>query len=80
MTLEQFRKARGLSLTALAELLGSKPSTVHGWLNGHRRPSWDWLDRIAEKTKGAVRPNDFSPHVEAAPASISDVTAATEAA
>jgi transcriptional regulator with XRE-family HTH domain len=60
MTLEEFRTSRGLSLTALAELLGSKPSTVHGWLNGHRRPSWDWLDRIAARTGGAVRPNDFS--------------------
>jgi transcriptional regulator with XRE-family HTH domain len=60
MTLEQFRTSRGLSLTALASLLGSKPSTVHGWLNGHRRPSWDWLDRIAERTDGAVKPNDFT--------------------
>lgn len=60
MTLEDFRTSRGLSLTALAELLGSKPSTVHGWLNGHRRPSWEWLDRIADRTGGAVRPNDFS--------------------
>jgi transcriptional regulator with XRE-family HTH domain len=60
MTLEEFRTSRGLSLTALAELLGSKPSTVHGWLNGHRRPSWDWLDRIADRTGGAVRPNDFT--------------------
>jgi transcriptional regulator with XRE-family HTH domain len=60
MTLEEFRTSRGLSLTALADLLGSKPSTVHGWLNGHRRPSWEWLDRIAACTGGAVRPNDFS--------------------
>lgn len=74
MTLEEFRTSRGLSLTALADLLGSKPSTVHGWLNGHRRPSWDWLDRIAERTDGAVRPNDFT--VEDIPKRASKVDAA----
>lgn len=59
MTLDQFRRDRNLRLTDLASLLGAKPSTVHGWLNGHRRPSWEWVERIHEVTGGAVSADDF---------------------
>lgn len=65
MTLSEFKVARGLSLTALAALLGKPVSTVHSWLSGARRPDWDSLAVIQHATGGAVTANDFVPPLPA---------------
>lgn len=61
MTLSEFKAQEGLTLTALASLLGCKVTTVHGWVNGTRRPGWDAVAAIEEKTKGRVTASDFVP-------------------
>lgn len=79
MKLETYRTAEGLSLTELAGKLGRPVSTVHGWLNGDRRPSWIAVAKIERLTEGKVTAADFVPpepaHVAApapqsAPASV----------
>jgi antitoxin CcdA len=59
MDLRAFQAERGLSLSALARLLDRPVSTVHGWVNGTRRPDWAGLADIAKATGGAVTANDF---------------------
>lgn len=66
MTLTDFMAREKLSLTALAALLGRPISTVHGWVSGARRPDWDGLALIQQKTAGAVTPADFLPQPKAA--------------
>lgn len=59
MHLRDFQARQGLSLTALASMLGRPVSTVHAWLNGHRRPDRASMQAIAQATAGAVTANDF---------------------
>jgi len=59
MDLAQYKAERGLTLTALARLLGRPASTVHGCLAGTRRPDWASIEDIARATAGAVTANDF---------------------
>jgi antitoxin CcdA len=59
MDLKAFQAERGLTLSALARLLDRPVSTVHGWVNGTRRPDWASLADIAKATGGAVTANDF---------------------
>ena len=59
MHLREFKAQQGLTLTALAALLGRPVSSVHGWLHGRRRPDHASLRRIQEATGGAVTANDF---------------------
>ena len=59
MHLRDFQARQGLSLTALAAMLGRPVSTVHAWLNGHRRPDRASMQAIALATAGAVTANDF---------------------
>ncbi len=66
MDLQTFQSQRKLSLSALARLLGRPVSTVHGWVNGTRRPDWASLADIARATDGAVTANDFQ-HPTVAP-------------
>ncbi|ONG53276.1 hypothetical protein BKE38_12505 [Pseudoroseomonas deserti] len=61
MTLSEFQKARGLTLVALATLLGHPVSTVHSWLSLKRRPTWTAVADIERKTEGAVTAADFVP-------------------
>ena len=65
MHLRDFQARQGLSLTALAALLGRPVSTVHAWLNGHRRPDRASMQAIAQATAGAVTANDFHGMAEA---------------
>lgn len=61
MTLDEFRTERGLSLKALASLLGFPVSTVHGWVAGTRKPHETLLVRVSAATGGVVRPADLRP-------------------
>jgi transcriptional regulator with XRE-family HTH domain len=66
MKLATYREAEGLSLTDLAARLGRPVSTVHSWLNGDRRPSWDAVASIERATGGQVTAADFVPQAECA--------------
>jgi transcriptional regulator with XRE-family HTH domain len=61
MNLATYQQTEGLSLTALAAKLGRPVSTVHGWLNGDRRPSWTAVADIERATAGKVTAADFVP-------------------
>jgi len=63
--LREWRKERGLSAKAFADLVGSSDASIIRLENGTQTPSFDLLKRIHEATGGAVTPNDFLP-VEAA--------------
>ena len=65
MTLIEFKVVRGLSLTALSELLGFPVSTVAGWLDGRRLPGPELLRRISAATGGAVMPAELRPDLAA---------------
>lgn len=66
MKLDAYLKSEGISLTALAARLGRPVSTVHSWVNGDRRPSWDAAAAIERATGGHVTAADFVPQTEPA--------------
>lgn len=47
LRLRQLLKTKGLTQAALAERLGVSEMTVSTWVNGHRFPSVEVLDRVA---------------------------------
>ena len=60
MTLEQFRKQKGLSHKKLADFLGAtSASTVFRWGNGERMPRKATMKLIEKKTNGKVKPARF---------------------
>lgn len=61
MTIAEYLKANNLTLTAFAASIGEGVTTVHGWVNGRRRPGVIAVARIEEVTDGAVRAGDFVP-------------------
>ena len=65
MTLSEYRKVEGLTLTQLAERLGRPLGTVHGWLNADGRhgrlPDVGVLAEIERRTGGLVTPADLRP-------------------
>lgn len=56
-----YKQAEGLSLTALAERLGKPVTTVHGWLNGQRRPDPEQVAEIVRATDGRVTARGLRP-------------------
>ena len=48
MTLDEFKRVRGLTLIDLARLLSLPVSTTHGYLTGARKPEPDRLANIVE--------------------------------
>lgn len=79
MNLRQFKAKHGLTLTALARLLGRPISTVHGWLNDTRRPDWASIEDILRATGGVVTANDFQGGLPPAGFSEAQTSFATEA-
>ena len=63
MTLEKFRKLKGLSHKKLAEFFGitgkSPGSTIFRWCNKERIPRPEFMKLISEKTKRKVKPSSF---------------------
>lgn len=59
MTLEEYRKAHGITLTAFARMVGVAHSTVLRWETKESLPSRWRMERIQAVTGGAVQPNDF---------------------
>lgn len=65
MTLEEWRKKKGLSYVKLAALLGASHATVaRRWClprgeKGRMIPNEDFMRIIQETTLGNVTPNDF---------------------
>ena len=61
MTLVEYRDRETLTLSALADRLGMRVSTVHGYLSGARRPEPKQCVAIARATNGAVTPRELRP-------------------
>jgi len=60
MTLDEFRKEKGLTYAALARVLGATHATiVRRWCIGDKMPSKKYMVTIQEVSQGAVQPNDF---------------------
>jgi len=54
MDLATYKATEKLTLTALAAKLGFGISTVHGWLDGRRKPALEALPQIMARTEGKV--------------------------
>ncbi len=54
MTIQEYKTSEKLTLTALADLLGVKRSTLISWYYGTRRPSLERAQQVADRTDGAV--------------------------
>lgn len=59
MKLSQYRKAKGLTLDAIAEKIGRSAATVSRIERGLNKPDWATMLAIEEATNGDVTPNDF---------------------
>jgi transcriptional regulator with XRE-family HTH domain len=59
MTLKDYLALPGHTATKLATETGVSVSTITRAAEGKTIPSRDLMNLIAEKTKGAVMPNDF---------------------
>jgi hypothetical protein len=77
MTIAEYLKKNGMSLTAFAASIEEGVTTVHGWMSGRRRPGLASLVAIERVTDGAVRAIDFLP---ATPAVANVPTSSTKAA
>jgi hypothetical protein len=65
MTLREYMDHEGLNLSGLAARLGKPVPTVHGWITKRRRPGWDDVALIEERTGGLVAAADFVPRKKA---------------
>lgn len=65
MTLSDYMKAEGLTLTALAARLGKSPGAVSDLLTGRRLPGVGALADLSARTGGQVTPSDLRPDVAA---------------
>lgn len=59
MKIADYMAAHGLSPDTMRNRLGCSEGAVRKWMYGERRPSSEWMLKIAETTEGAVQPNDF---------------------
>lgn len=59
MTLKDYLALPGHSATMLATQVGVSVSTITRAAEGKTIPGRDLMQSIAEKTRGAVMPNDF---------------------
>lgn len=57
--LREYRTAKGLTQSELAEAVGVKKATISRIENGERTPSMSLVSRICEATKGELTANDF---------------------
>ncbi len=61
MDLATYKTTEGLTLTGLAAKLGFGVSTVHGWLDGRRKPALEALPQILARTGGKVTLAELRP-------------------
>lgn len=59
MRIDQYIASNGLTLEKFGDLVGVNHTTVSRWVRGVSFPSSRVMRVIAEKTGGAVQPNDF---------------------
>ena len=59
MKLADFMAKHGLSFSDMKDRLGCSEGAVRKWVYGERRPSQEWMTRIAAANDGEVQPNDF---------------------
>lgn len=59
MKLVSYLARERITQTDLARELGVPPSTVHGWVSGRRRPSYQMAEALRRATRGEVRMEDF---------------------
>lgn len=60
MKLDEFRKAKGMTYSQLAHLLGVKHATIaKRWCAHTVLPGKEAMQIIKEVTMGSVQPNDF---------------------
>ena len=57
--LRSYRKSKGLTLQAMASLVGIDASNLSRIETGKQPPSADLLIKVAEATSGEVTPNDM---------------------
>ena len=57
--LELYCKQHNWSPADLAKRLGVHRNSIHRYLRGDRRPSWEVLERLRTVTKGRITANDF---------------------
>lgn len=68
MKLRDYLDREKLTITAFAGQVGVSHAAIVRYINGTRRPEWPVIDKIAEITKGDVRPDDFFDAPAPAPA------------
>lgn len=61
MRLGIWLKKEGLRRVHFADQINVDRATISRYVTGARRPDWDVLQRIVERTKGAVTADDFLP-------------------
>ena len=66
MKLSDYLAQDGVSIFALAEMVGVTPQAIYRWADGSRRPRAGALEKLVVATKGQVQPNDFYQHASAA--------------
>ncbi len=59
MELSLYLKSHNVSLTALAQAIGVRVTTLHGYKDGRRKPPPKVIAAIEKYTDGAVRAADF---------------------
>lgn len=59
MTLTEWRKAKNLTMTGAADVLGISQSSISRAEAGKQWPDKETLELIFQRTGGAVTPNDF---------------------
>lgn len=59
VTLETWMRVHGVSIEAMADLIGVSRMTVYRWIRGSNRPTWDALQRISKVTGGQVTADSF---------------------
>lgn len=69
MTLAEYRKAHGLTLVKMAEMLSIHYTHVRRVERMEQTPSRELIARIAQVTGGAVQPNDLFPSLASTDAS-----------
>lgn len=75
MTLNEYLADKAMSDAEFGALIGRDQSTVSRLRRGKTRPDWATMHVIADKTDGAVTPNDFLPE-SAIPAGVERESAA----
>lgn len=59
MKLRPWLQLNGMSAAAFAEAIGRTETAVNRWMAGTRRPQYEDMRAIYERTDGAVEPNDW---------------------